>query len=158
MGAWPCEPSQRSLFYGYNFIQVFVAYDYFMIWVMWYDHFWFSMALADGVVPIYFAKPSWTNRMTSLIARFMGPPWGLSGTNRTHVGPMLAPWTLLKQWVVITHPCPTLAWNYLHHPETGIHFIKRDLKIQQYHDKQTGKGLKFLSTVLEKCFNVMLTH
>ena len=31
-----------------------------------------------------------------LIARFMGPTWGPSGTDRTQVGPMLAPWTLLS--------------------------------------------------------------
>ena len=31
-----------------------------------------------------------------LIARFMGPTWGLSGADRTKVGPMLAPWTLLS--------------------------------------------------------------
>ena len=32
----------------------------------------------------------------SLIARFMGPIWGPSGADRTLVGPMLAPWTLLS--------------------------------------------------------------
>ena len=31
-----------------------------------------------------------------LIARFMGPIWGPSGAERTQVGPMLAPWTLLS--------------------------------------------------------------
>ena len=36
---------------------------------------------------------SWS---TSLITRFMGPTWGPSGANRTQVGPMLAPWTLLS--------------------------------------------------------------
>ena len=35
-------------------------------------------------------------RNTSLIARFMGPKWGPSGADRTQVGPMLAPWTLLS--------------------------------------------------------------
>ena len=34
--------------------------------------------------------------LTSLIARFMGPTWGPSGADRTQVGPMLAPWTLLS--------------------------------------------------------------
>ena len=33
---------------------------------------------------------------TTLIARFMGPTWGPSGADRTQVGPMLAPWTLLS--------------------------------------------------------------
>ena len=37
-----------------------------------------------------------THVKTSLIARFMGPTWGLSGVDRTQVGPMLAPWTLLS--------------------------------------------------------------
>ena len=32
----------------------------------------------------------------SLIARFMVPTWGPSGADRTQVGPMLAPWTLLS--------------------------------------------------------------
>ena len=31
-----------------------------------------------------------------LIARLMGPTWGPSGADRTHVGPMLASWTLLS--------------------------------------------------------------
>ena len=29
----------------------------------------------------------------------MGPTWGPSGADRTQVGPMLAPWTLLSGWV-----------------------------------------------------------
>ena len=33
---------------------------------------------------------------TPRIARFMGQPWGPSGADRTQVGPMLAPWTLLS--------------------------------------------------------------
>ena len=32
-----------------------------------------------------------------LKARFMGPTWGPSGVDRTQVGPMLAPWTLLSR-------------------------------------------------------------
>ena len=30
------------------------------------------------------------------VARFMGPAWGPSGADRTQVGPMLAPWSLLS--------------------------------------------------------------
>ena len=45
----------------------------------------------------------------------MGPTWGPSGADRTHVGPMLAPWTLLSgmclQWsycsLVLNHPNQT---------------------------------------------------
>ena len=32
-----------------------------------------------------------------LIARFMGPTWAPPGSDRTQVGPMLAPWTLLSR-------------------------------------------------------------
>ena len=32
----------------------------------------------------------------SLIAIFMGPTWGQSGADRTHVGSVLVPWTLLS--------------------------------------------------------------
>ena len=35
-------------------------------------------------------------RSRPLIAEFMGPTWGPSGADRTQVGPMLAPWTLLS--------------------------------------------------------------
>ena len=38
----------------------------------------------------------WPNYAATLIARLMGPTWGSSGANRTQVGPMLAPWTLLS--------------------------------------------------------------
>ena len=39
------------------------------------------------------------------VARFMGPTWGPSGANRTQVGPMVAPWTLLsgKSFGVMNH-------------------------------------------------------
>ena len=33
---------------------------------------------------------------SSLLTRFMGNTWGPSGAERTQVGPMLAPWTLLS--------------------------------------------------------------
>ena len=38
-------------------------------------------------------KPRWKS---TLIARFMGPTWGLPGADRTQVGPMWASWTLLS--------------------------------------------------------------
>ena len=37
----------------------------------------------------------WIRLLITLIARFMGPTWGPSGADRTQMGPMLAPWTLL---------------------------------------------------------------
>ena len=40
---------------------------------------------------------------SSQITSFMGPTWGPSGTNRTQVGPMLAPWTLLSGLLFIEY-------------------------------------------------------
>ena len=39
--------------------------------------------------------------MHALIARFMGPTWGPSGAERTQVGLMLVPWTLLSGTVLL---------------------------------------------------------
>ena len=36
--------------------------------------------------------------IVSQIARFMGPTWGPPGSCWSHMGPMLAPWTLLSGW------------------------------------------------------------
>ena len=40
--------------------------------------------------------PQYKDAVLPLIARFMGPTWGPSGADRTQVGPILAPWTLLS--------------------------------------------------------------
>ena len=40
-------------------------------------------------------RPHLCSSTPPLIARFMGPTWGPSGTDRTQVGPMLPLWTLL---------------------------------------------------------------
>ena len=52
----------------------------------------------------------------SLIARFMGPTWGPSGADRTHVGPMLAPWTLLSGLFTLVLVIPVwFNWFYSNH-------------------------------------------
>ena len=47
-----------------------------------------------------------------LIARLMGPTWGPSGADRTQVGPMLAPRTLLSgfQWTWFGVKWPSDCW------------------------------------------------
>ena len=52
----------------------------------------------------------------TLIARFMGPTWGPSGADRTQVGPMLAPWTLLSGYCWLS--VPFISQNL---PRSGIH-------------------------------------
>ena len=55
----------------------------------------------------------------TLIARLVGPTWGPSGADRTQVGPMLAPWTLLsgELWcvfcVLIFYLCSTPLQQYV---------------------------------------------
>ena len=38
---------------------------------------------------------------TTLIAKFIGPAWGPSVADRTQVGPILAPWTLLSGYLYV---------------------------------------------------------
>ena len=45
---------------------------------------------------LYLGHDMYILQKLSLIARFMGPTWGPSGADKTQVGPMLAPWTLLS--------------------------------------------------------------
>ena len=51
----------------------------------------------------------------TVIAKFMGPTWGPSGADRTQVGPILAPWTLLSGVLLLT-PNPkrykTYGWMF----------------------------------------------
>ena len=54
--------------------------------------------LAGGcILPVPVKRPE-TNviHCSSLRERFVGPTWGPSGADRTQVGPMLVPWTLLS--------------------------------------------------------------
>ena len=67
------------------------------------------------------------------IARFMGPTWGPPGADRTKVGPMFAPWTLLSGvWSELscsTQALTTLQWISAYgHPWT---FATNDLLIIQ---------------------------
>ena len=57
--------------------------------------------LLDYVKPAWLVCIMWHDQLValerSLIAKFMGPTWGPSGADRTQVGPMLAPGTLLSE-------------------------------------------------------------
>ena len=75
--------------------RVFSVYLFVLWWLRKYVHF---LSLSSnqnmGHGPLYTIR-SWRNN-TPLIARFMGSTWGPSGPDRTQIGPMLAPWTLLS--------------------------------------------------------------
>ena len=72
-------------------------------------------------------------KLTSLIARFMGPTWGPSGAARTQVGPMLAPSTFLSGPVkalnqtasvnLASEICTTVPLVGKCHPHNMVHNI-----------------------------------
>ena len=68
--------------------------------IWWRHHVWMISANYRRNANPYKIRQKWgksCRTMTlSLIARFMGPTWGPSRANRTQVGPMLVPWTLLS--------------------------------------------------------------
>ena len=47
----------------------------------------------------------------ALIARLMGPTWGLTGAGRTQVGPRWAPWILLSGRVYVFVPMSNWCWT-----------------------------------------------
>ena len=72
--------------------------------------------------PVYIWDDSY---FYTLIARFLGPTWGPSGADRTQVGPMLAPWTLLSGYTFIRFQQNCNATKQYHE----IHSICRLIKI-----------------------------
>ena len=76
------------------------------VFMSWYHH----------VVAIHPQMP--------LIARFMGPTWGPSGADRTQVGPMLAPWTLLSGASLFT----SNTFNSSPPGQNGHHFTNNNCR------------------------------
>ena len=84
---------------------MYAAYTWAVIWChllhgfLMYTVYWKAAVvlvpnLSSLVLP--YATIGCRYCMTTLIARFMGPTWGPTVADRTQVGPMLAPWTLLS--------------------------------------------------------------
>ena len=89
------------------------------IWSMKHEEL---TSLSRDISGIDFAATVWSGYnavnsfTTPLITRFMGPAWGPSGADRTQVGPMLAPWTLLFGTFIednpwwLTHEAMMTSW------------------------------------------------
>ena len=86
-----------------------------------------DLYVVKGVYMASACQPCRIQSVTAQIARFMGPTWGLSGADRTQVGPMLAPWTLLSGWVTQIWTCSVIgsAWcaGQTSHIFNGKHVI-----------------------------------
>ena len=78
----------------------------------------------------------WT-RYPSQIARFMGSTWGPPWDDRTQVGPMLDPWTLLSGMITISQIADNqITCTYGHivcfkfrHKKSVGHFVKSSRKV-----------------------------
>ena len=103
------------------------------------------------------------NALVPLIARFMGPTWGPSGADRTQVGPMLVPWTLLSgTYSVPNHflnPCLLLVklntFNY-----TSVNFDKntKNFSSKKMHLKMLpGNGGPFCCGIIWQ-FDLNITN
>ena len=64
------------------------------LWGVYCEYFGENRSCYRSSVPRFYRNAATPGR--DLIWRLMGPTWGPSGADRTQVGPMLAPWTLLS--------------------------------------------------------------
>ena len=91
----------------------------------------------------------------TLIARFMGPTWGPSGADRTQVGPILAPWTLLsgqymrlayneRNWVHAR--TRKMLRPYMEHFSPGRLFTKRTNALPQDLMKPWSREIRIIWT------------
>ena len=91
----------------------------------------------------------WTPFLPTLIARFMGPTCGPSGADRTQVGHMLAPWTLLSGYPFCEHFSPNHS-NSLDPIHGGQFFMKSAHRDSiSSHLQETNFSLHQLQPTLE---------
>ena len=69
------------------------------LWESWIFQRHESVAFYIMVFQSWFQTCHHACRCNTQIARVMGPTWGLPGSCRPLVGPMLAPWTLLSGYI-----------------------------------------------------------
>ena len=72
------------------------------------------------------------NNSTALISRFMGPTWGPSGADKTQVGPMLAPWTLLSGWLCFGYINGISIYGFHHIRQGCLSGIETDIGLLWY--------------------------
>ena len=75
-----------------------------------------------GPTSMYILCSLYSSLIPTLIARFMGPTWGLSGTDRTQVGPMRATWTSLSGLGVCGSDLKFIIFNCVERIESAIDF------------------------------------
>ena len=96
-----------------------------------------------------------------LIARFMGPTWGPSGAARTHVGPMMAPWTLLAGSFTSVDQLRVWTWKRKPHSVVFLYFVGCNMHpchklnsqtvVEVGRGRRRGGGYYILTTVSRGC-------
>ena len=86
-----------------------------------------------------------------LIARFMGPAWGLTGTDWTQLGPMLSTWTLrsaydIEYWRGVAHIKILMKniWHSIHNDFSLGSIAVVSLAASKWYIFETNKNLHFL--------------
>ena len=108
----------RTIYFWHQSLHTFLKNTFLLLfWVGWIMQWCFVRRFCTTQWPVatfVYVRRYSTKGCTesSLIARFMGPTWGPSGADRTHVGPMSAQWTLLSgvfsnTWL---NTMPTYLW------------------------------------------------
>ena len=96
------------------------------------------------------APVKWVSVVRTLIARFMGPTWGPSEADRTQVGPMLAPWTLLsgKSYCFVI----ARSWNLKYWTTLQLMWCNSSprAKFWTIHSKYTQKGCLSMNVISKK--------
>ena len=111
----------------------------------------------------------WPSPVATLIAKFMGPTWGPSGADRTQVGPMLTPWTLLSGQTSRgkVHPGPSfskfeppciLPWWPWSHPDPHQDSACSGARNSLSHNRSLTWRIKDvpLFSLLQYCHNYIL--
>ena len=109
---------------------------------------WHVSALKD-IILWWLLSASPCTALQGLIARFLGPTWGPSGADRTHVGPMLAPWTLLSggtcTWLVLCWIfCLDSRWIWL---------LQAGTAINTHHNKWVASRTNTWNAHIRKAYN-----
>ena len=85
---WTCVVISRSLWLTSLLIDGLTS-EHIRVWLC-------GIVLGLSVILMLVDVHLMRKLVSTLIARFMGPIWDPSGADKTQVGPMLAPWTLLS--------------------------------------------------------------
>ena len=115
----------------------------------WQDKLDFSHCYAVWNIITYWTTSSWhsTVSTTPLIARFMGPTWGPPGADRTQVGPMLAPWTLLSGSCTVT-----VLWNDVKSRPNSCISLKKEI------DNSSSWRKQIICIIIFKDLEVAVIH